>query len=48
MRKPDKIPAVFDPVEKLVAENELRKFSFGVLSPTGNGQGILSGKPDIH
>jgi hypothetical protein len=32
MRKPDKIPAVFDSVEKLVTENELRELSVGVLS----------------
>ena len=33
MRKPDKIPAVFDPVEKLVTENELSEVPFGVVSP---------------
>jgi len=32
MRKPDKIPAVFDPGEKLMTENELPELPFGVLS----------------
>jgi hypothetical protein len=32
MRKPDKIPAGFDPVEKLVTENELQELPVGVLS----------------
>jgi hypothetical protein len=32
MRRPDKIPAVFDPDEKLVTENELLELPFGVLS----------------
>ncbi len=32
MRKPDKIPAVFDPVEKLLTENELPELLVGVLS----------------
>ena len=32
MRKPDKIPAEFDPVEKLVTENELPELPCGVLS----------------
>jgi hypothetical protein len=32
MRKPDKIRAVFDPVEKLVTENELPELPFSVLS----------------
>jgi hypothetical protein len=31
-QEPDKIPAVFDPVEKLVTENELPELPFGVLS----------------
>lgn len=32
IRKPDKIPAVFEPVEKLLTENELSDFPVGVLS----------------
>ena len=32
MRKPDKIPAVFDPVAKLLTENELSELPVGVLS----------------
>jgi hypothetical protein len=32
MRKPDKIPAEFDPVAKLLTENELRELPVGVLS----------------
>jgi hypothetical protein len=32
MRKPDKIPAVLDPVEKLLTENELPELPVGVLS----------------
>jgi len=32
MRKPDKIPAGFDPVEKLLRENELQELPVGVLS----------------
>lgn len=32
MRKPDKIPAVFDTVEKLLAENELADSRRGGLS----------------
>ncbi len=32
MRKPDKIPAVFDPVENLLTENELADPCRGSLS----------------
>jgi hypothetical protein len=32
MRKPDKIPTEFDPVAKLVTENEFAKLPVGVLS----------------
>ena len=32
MRKPDKIPAVFDPFEKLLKKNELSELPVGVLS----------------
>jgi uncharacterized membrane protein len=39
MRKPDKIPAVFDPVEKLVTENELPELPF---IPTGNAMRVAS------
>jgi tetratricopeptide (TPR) repeat protein len=44
MRKPDRIPAVFDPVEKLVTEERVTGTSLWRFIPTGNGQGILSGK----
>ena len=47
MRKPDKIPAVFDPGEKLMTENELPELPFGVLSRQEMARNLIR-KPDIH
>jgi hypothetical protein len=40
MRKPDKIPAVFNPVAKLLTERELPELPVGVLSRPETAKGF--------